>query len=138
MPAPASLLDRYQASDHAGFIGNTSTFELNLQSPPPERTLIPIEGFELAGYQGAWLVIGFVNLYAPLEFGTQFDWEGFGDHRFPPTWGGNEVYLLIYWSSRVALQAGEIHTTQPERSAGLHLISINDDGVMRRMNPPTA
>jgi hypothetical protein len=136
--APASLLDRYQASDHVGFIGNTSTFELNLRCPPPERARIPIEDLKLAGYQCAWLAIGFVNLYATLEFGAQFDWEGFEDHHFPATWGGNEAYLVIYWSSRVALQAGEMHTTQPERSADLHLISINDEGVMRLMNPQTA
>ena len=138
MHAPASLLDRYQASDHVGFIGNTSTFELNLRSPPPERARIPIEELDLEGYQSAWLAIGFLNLYEPLDFGAQFDWEDFGDHDFPVTWGGNEEYLVIYWSSRVALQEGEIHTTQPELSPGLHLISINDEGVMRRMNPQTA
>ena len=114
-------------------VTDTSDFILGIEPPQPERARISTDYYDLEEYPNAWTVIGLLNIYEPIQSQAAFNWVDFGEHGFPILWGGNDQYILIYWSSKSALEAETLHPSQPKLEPGIHLIQLNDEGQMRRL-----
>ncbi len=124
---PGGLNDRYAVAEEVE-ADASGDYELVLRSPPPARAQIPLEALEVDGPEDAWVALGFLTVFDPVESGISFDWGDVGFFDFPISWGGADEYLVVYVSSSEGIEGGLLDI-DADLEPGIQVLGSADEGA---------